>query len=90
MIYKALCDVRVEVLAFNESKKKFVHNLNMRPCNLEDRLVLFRVKRFPLWVHWWWYGTEKVLAEHVDNSWVHRLCNDLSIVCHVVKQLVES
>jgi len=81
--------VGIEILAFNEAQKELVDNLNMWPGNLEDRLILFWVKGLTLRVDRRWNWSEEILAEHFDNSWVHWLCNDLSVLRDIVQQLVE-
>lgn len=69
-----LGNVGVKVLTLDESEEKFIDNLDMGPCDFQHWLVLFRIERLALWIHWWRNGSKEVLAEHVDNSRVHRLC----------------
>ena len=77
-------------MAFNETKEKFVDDLNMRPCHLKHWLVLFRVEGLALWVHGWGNRTEQVLGEHLDDERVHLLGDDLAVVRDVVEQFVQS
>lgn len=88
MIYVRFGDIGVEILAFNESKEKLVYDLDVGPCNFQDGFVFFRIEGLSLWINWRGNWSEKVLAEHIDNSRIHGLRNDLSIVCHVVQQFV--
>jgi hypothetical protein len=89
MVNVLLSDVRVEVLAFNEAQEEFVDNLNMRPSDLEDRLIFFWVEGLALRVHRRRNWTEQILAEHFHYSRVHLLCDDLPVVCHIIEQLVK-
>jgi hypothetical protein len=84
-----LCNVRVEVLTFNETKEEFVDNLDVRPGHLENRLILFGVKGFALRVHGWRNRTEQVLGKHLDDEGIHLLGDDLTVVGNVVKQFVQ-
>jgi hypothetical protein len=83
------CDVRVEVLALDEAKEELVHNLDMRPGDFQDRLVLFRIKRLALRVHWGRDGPEQVFGEHANNDRVHGLGDDLTVVGDVIEELME-
>jgi hypothetical protein len=89
VINVCLRDVRVEVLAFNETKEEFVDDLDMRPGHLENRLILFGVKGFALGVHGWRNRTEQVLGKHLDDERIHLLGDDLTVVGNVVEQLVQ-
>lgn len=55
-----LSEIRVEIRAFDEAQKEFIYNLKMRPRELEDRLVLFRIESVACWVDRWGYRAEKV------------------------------
>ena len=44
MVDVCLGDVGVKVLALDEAKEELINDLNMWPGNLEDRLVLLRIK----------------------------------------------
>ena len=44
LIDVSLCQVRVEIWAFDESEEKFVDNLKVRPCQFKDRLVFLRIE----------------------------------------------
>jgi hypothetical protein len=71
-----LGNVGVEILALDESQEELVHDLNVRPCNFQNRLVLLRIKSFTLRIDRWRDRAEQILAEHIDHSWVHRLGDD--------------
>lgn len=89
MVNVLLSNVRVEVLALNEAQKEFVDNLNVGPSHLKNRLIFLRIKSLALRIHWRWDWAEQILAEHLHNSRIHLLCDDLSVVRHVIKKLVE-
>lgn len=44
MVYVALGDVGVEIWALNEAEEQLVDDLQVRPSELENRLVLFWVE----------------------------------------------
>lgn len=89
MVDIGLGDIGVEILAFDESQEKFVHDLDVRPRDLQNRLVLLGIESFPLWVHRGWDGPEQILGKHLDDTRIHGLSDDLAIVRHVVQQLVQ-
>lgn len=82
-------DVGVEVLALDEAKEELVHDLDVRPGDFQDGLVLLGVESVALRVHGRRDGAEEVLGEHVDYDGVHGLGDDLAVVGHVVQELVE-
>ena len=84
-----LGDVGIEVLALDESEEEFINDLDVRPGNLQNRLVLLRVKGLSLRVHWRRNRTEEVLGKHLDDTRVHGFGNDLSIISDIVQQLVK-
>ena len=93
--HKAVVDVRlgdvcVEVLAFDEAKEELVHDLDMRPGNFQHGLVLFGIERLALRVHGRRNRAEQVLGEHADDDRVHGLRDDLSVIGHIVQELMES
>jgi hypothetical protein len=88
MVYIRFGNVRVEILAFDESQEKLVHDLNMWPSDFENRFVFLGVKSFALWIHRWWNRSEQILGEHLNHSRVHLLCNDLAIVGDIIEQFV--
>lgn len=90
MINVCFGDIGIEILAFDEAQEEFIHDLNVRPSNLQDGLILLWIKSLALRVHGWGDWSEKILGEHLDNSGIHGLGNDLSVVGHVVEQLVQS
>lgn len=85
MIYEAFRDICIEILTLNESKEKLVHNLNVRPRDLEHRLIFLGVESLALWIHRRRYGPKEILAEHIHYSWVHWFRDDLAVVCDVIK-----
>lgn len=89
MVNVRLGNVGVEVLAFDKAQEELVDNLNVRPSNLQDGFVLLRIESFSLGVHRGRNGSEEVLGEHFDNSRVHWLRNDLTVISDVVEQFVE-
>lgn len=90
MIYICLGNIRVEILTFDESKKKLIDHLNVWPGNFQDWFIFFRIKRLTLWVHGWRNGSEQVLGEHLHHPWVHLFRNHLSIVGDIVEQFMQS
>lgn len=90
MVNILLGEVCVEIGAFDEAQEKLVHNLDVRPGNLEYRLIFFGVKGVTLGIHWRGDGAKEVLGEHLDNSWVHWLGDDLAVLRDVVQQLMQS
>jgi len=50
LIDVSLSEVRVEVWAFDEAEEEFVDDLEMRPGELEDGFVFFRVEGVTCWV----------------------------------------
>lgn len=83
------CNVSVEILALDKAKEEFVNDLDVRPGNLQDRLVLFRVKSLALRVHGGWNWAEQVLGKHLHDARIHRLRNDLSVVSHIIEKFME-
>jgi hypothetical protein len=56
----SLSEVRVEVWAFDEAKEEFVDDLEVRPGELEDGFVLFRIECVACWVDGRGYRAEEV------------------------------
>ena len=79
------CDVRVEVLAFNETEEELINNLNVRPSDFEYRFIFFGIEGIALRIHRRRNGAEEILAEHFDNSRVHWFGDDLSVVRDVIQ-----
>lgn len=90
MVNVLLGNIGVEVLALNEAQEKFIHDLNMGPCNFKNRLVLLWIKSLSLWVHGRRNGPKQVLAEHFHDARVHGFLDDVAIVGNVVQQFVQS
>lgn len=44
MVDVPLSQIRIEIRAFDEAEEELVDDLEMRPGELENRLVLFRIK----------------------------------------------
>jgi hypothetical protein len=44
LVNVSLGEIGIEIWALDEAEEKFVHNLEMRPGEFQDRLVFFRVK----------------------------------------------
>ena len=89
MINVTFGNVRIEVLALNETEKKLIYHLDVRPGNLQDRLVFFGIESLPLWIHWWRYRPKQIFAKHIHNFWIHGVGNDLSIVCDIVEEFMK-
>lgn len=85
VIYVGFCYVRVEVLTFNEAKEEFIDDLDMRPCDLQNGLVLFRIESLALGVYGRGNRSEQVLGEHVDDPRVHGLSYHLPVVGDIVE-----
>ena len=60
LVNVALGKVRVELRAFDETQEEFVNDLKMRPCKLENRLILFRIKCVSRRVGLRGYRTEEI------------------------------
>ena len=90
MIDVLLGDVGVEVLAFDEAQEELVYHLDVGPGDLEHGFVFFRVEGVPLRVHRRGDRAEQILGEHVDDTAVHGLHDDLPVVRDVVQKLMES
>ena len=58
MIYVSLGEVGVEVRAFDEAKEELVYDLEMRPSEFQNRLVLLRVVCVASGVNRWGYCSE--------------------------------
>ena len=89
MIYVLFRNVGVEILAFDEAKEELVDDLNMGPGHFQHRFVFLWIKGLALRVHGGWNRSKQIFTEHVDDSRIHWLRDDLAIVCHIVKQLVQ-
>lgn len=83
-------DVGVEILTLDESQEEFIHDLNVRPGDFQDRLVFLGVKRFALWCHWRRDGSKQVLGKHLHHARVHWLGDDRSVVGDIIQEFVES
>lgn len=84
MVDITLRDIRVEILAFDESQEEFIYDLDMRPSDFQDGLILLWVKCFALGRHRRRNRTEQVLGEHLYHAGVHRLCNDRPVVGNII------
>ena len=84
-----LCNVRVEILALDEPEEELVHNLDVRPCNFEHRLVLLGIERISDRVDGGWNRPEEILGEHLDYFRVHAIRDHGPVVGDVVQQLVQ-
>lgn len=85
MIDELFGNVGIEIRTFNEAQEEFIDDLYVRPSDFEHRLIFLWIKGVTLWIHGWRYRSEKVLAKHFHSQWVHRLCDDLSVVGDVVE-----
>jgi hypothetical protein len=85
MVDVCLGDVGVEILAFDEAQEELINDLDMRPSDLKNGLILFGIESFTLRVHWGWDRAEQILGKHVDNLGVHGFCNDLSVVGNIIQ-----
>jgi len=90
MINVLLGNVCVEVLTLNEAQEELVHNLYVRPCHFQHWLIFLWIKCLTLRVEGRWYRPEQVLAEHLYRSWIHWLCDNLSVVCDIIQEIVQS
>lgn len=63
LIYIALSNARIEVWRFNKSKKKFVNQLQMRPCHFQYWFIFFWIKGVTNWVDGGWYCSKKIQGE---------------------------
>lgn len=89
VINVCLGDVCVEILALNEPEKELVHDLNMRPGNLQHRLVLFGIEGLALRVHGRRDGAEQVFGKHANHDWIHGFCDNLTVVGHIIQKLMK-
>ena len=81
--------VCVKIRTFYETEEELVNHLNMGPGDFKDWFILFGVEGVALRVHRGRNWAEQVLAEHLDNSGVHGLGDDLTVLGDVVQQFVE-
>ena len=63
MVDVTLGEVRVEVLAFDDTEKELINNLKVRPSEFQNGLVFFGVERISSGVHRRGYRTEEVGSE---------------------------
>lgn len=84
-----LGDVRVKILTLDEPQKELIHNLDVRPGDFQDGLVLLRVERFSLRRYGRRDGSEQVFGEHFHHARIHGLGDDRAIVGDVIQELVE-
>jgi len=84
-----LCVVCVEVGAFDEAQKKLINNLNVWPGYFENRLVLLWIEGVSLRIHRRGNWTKEVLGKHVDDSGIHGLRDDLTVLGDIIKQLMQ-
>lgn len=89
MVYVSLGNVCVEILALNKAQKELINDLNVRPGNFQDGLVLFRVKSFALGIDRGRDGAEEVFGKHINDTRIHGFGDDLAVICNVVEQLVQ-
>lgn len=89
MVYVGFGNICVEILTFDESQKELVNHLDMWPGNFQHRFVLLRIERFALGIDRRRNRTEKILAEHVDDSRIHRLGDDRSVIGDIIQQFVK-
>ncbi len=69
LVDEPFADICIEVRTFDETKKKFVDDLQMGPCQLEHWLIFFGVEGIACGVHLWGYGAEEVGRELHMAQW---------------------
>lgn len=84
-----LCNIGIKICTFDKPEEKLVDDLDMRPCDFENRLVFFRVKGITLWVDWGRKRPKEILGEHIDDTRIHGLRDDVAVVSNIVKQLMK-
>jgi hypothetical protein len=60
LIDVSLADVCVELGALDEAQEELIDDLQVRPCKLQNRLILLWVERVARWVHLRRYRTEQI------------------------------
>ena len=60
LINVSLGRIGVEVRGFDEAEEELVHDLEVRPCKLQDWLVFLGIKGIAGWVHLWGYRSEEI------------------------------
>ena len=84
------CDVGVEIRGLDKPKEEFVNDLKMRPCKLENRLILFRIKCVSRRIGLRGYRTEEIrckldklqIGSAGDTKLIHKAAhhvNDLGV-----------
>jgi hypothetical protein len=66
LINELLCHIGIEVGRLDEAQKEFVDNLQVRPSQLQDRLILFGVKCIASRIYLRGNGPEKIGAKLED------------------------
>lgn len=89
MVYETLGNIGIEVLTLDEAEEEFIDDLDMRPRNFQDRLILLWVESFTLRIHWGWDWPKEILAEHFHHPRIHSLGYDLPVVGHVVQEFMK-
>lgn len=89
MVDVLLSDVGVEILALDEAQEELIDNLNVRPSNFKNGLILLGVEGLALGIHGRRDRAEEILGEHFDDTRIHALRDDLSVVGDVIEQLVQ-
>lgn len=60
LINELLCNIGIEIRRFNEAQKEFINDLQVRPSQLQDGLILFRIKCVTSGVHLRRNGPEEI------------------------------
>lgn len=68
LIDVSLGEVRVEVRALDETEEELVYDLEVRPCEFENRLVLFRVEGVARGINGRGYSSEEIGRELGEES----------------------
>lgn len=89
MINVSLGEIGVKIWALDEAEEKFIDNLEMRPGELQDRLVFLGVKCITGGVDRRGYRTEEVDSKHVDNLGVYVFSDDVPLSCDILEHFVQ-
>ena len=101
----SLSDIGVEIRRFDETEEKFVNNLEMRPGEFQNGLILFRVKGISGRVNLRGYRTEEICRKlrhrsaigfhlhapthHIDNLGVYIFGDNISLGRNVFQHFRE-
>ena len=89
MVDISLCDICIEILALDKPQEKLVYDLDMRPSDFQDGLILFRIKSLALRRNRRRNRSEKIAGKHVDHARVHWLGDYPTVIGDVIQEFVE-